>query len=114
MSYKKMLPHVENLMAKEYVMAAIDHGEYFMSPHEGYAIIKEEVEEAQAEIDSVNWHLEYLWRMVRAENPDGYIDAAQIVERKALQLACEAIQVAAMAMKFIESFRDEEVNNAID
>lgn len=108
MSYKKTMAQVEDLMTKEYVMAAIDHGEYFSSPHEGYAIIKEEVEEALTEMDSVSWHLEYMWRNVRSEDPNNYLDAAHILERKALCLACEAIQIAAMAMKFRSSFEDEE------
>lgn len=35
-------------------------------------------------------------------------DAAEIIQGRAIRLASEAIQVAAMAKKFLESFEDEE------
>lgn len=108
MSYKNTMASVAKLVIDEYRMAASEHGEYFSSPHEGYSIIKEEAEEAKEEMDSVEWHLEYLWRNVKEDDPNNYRDAAEIIQGRAVRLASEAIQVAAMAKKFIESFEDEE------
>lgn len=111
MSYKKTMMSVAGLVANEYIMAAVKFGEFFASPHEGYAVIKEEVEETYEDLESLKWHLDYLWRSVRADDPDNYRDAAGTIQTKAVELASEAIQVAAMAKKFLETFRDEETAN---
>lgn len=47
--------------------AAAEHGGAAHSPHEGYALIKEEVEEAQAEMEMLNQRLDHLWTSVKRD-----------------------------------------------
>jgi NTP pyrophosphatase (non-canonical NTP hydrolase) len=73
----------------------------FNSPHEGYAVILEEIEECAEVLDNVTLELEKLWTAVRL-NLDGCPDARDIKE-SARDLVYEAIQVAAMAQKYVDS-----------
>ena len=76
----------------------------FHTTHEGYAIIKEEVEEAEEELEVVNAHLKDLWWNVRKNKIDCSISPVKCLKQKAVNLAAESIQVAAMCQKFIDSF----------
>ena len=108
MSYKRIMLGVEKLVDAEYQIASDDHGSYFARTHEGYAVLKEEIEEASAEMESVEWHGRYLWRSVKSEDKDNCKDVAEIILHKAVCLACESIQTAAMAKKLILSIKEEE------
>ena len=77
----------------------------FRSAHEGCAVILEEMEEAREALESTETLYRLLWKYTR-ENFNGIetISATtNFIFRNAIQLACEAIQVAAMAKKFRES-----------
>ena len=89
------------------VVKAVD-GEYekcfaekgrFVDAHQAYAVIKEEVEEADEELDFITSKLDELWRRVRDDDPQGVALKAQNIEGAAIKLAAEAIQVAAMCKK---------------
>ena len=99
--------------AKTFVQGAIDAetnaaiskwGEKYSSLHEGYAVLKEEVEEAGEEWDNVNRGLTILWEKIR--KPELWNDHELITELKATkenaeQLALEAVQVAAVCNKIL-------------
>lgn len=79
----------------------------FNSPHEGYAVILEEYEEAQEALEQVKSSLDVLWEKVKG------IDIACFLEKKTLPMAiyedainaaCEMAQVAAMLLKYEMSF----------
>ena len=73
----------------------------FSSTHEGYAVILEEVEEASECLGNVNIALSEVWSQIKMNATIEYdIDALKC---EAINLAVEAIQVAAMAQKFIDS-----------
>jgi hypothetical protein len=89
MSYPTMLPTIGNELADELDDAlhkAIAKHKRFNSPHEGYAVILEELDE--------------LWDEVRAWQP---ADSNRAEMRK------EAIHVAAMAIRFIKDICEEEI-----
>lgn len=71
----------------------------FHSTHEGYAVLKEEIEEARGELAETEVCLDMLWEHVKKDSPKAY-EYAERIEQYALRLAAEAIQVAAMAEKF--------------
>lgn len=79
----------------------------FNSPHEGYAVILEEYEEAHEALEQVKSSLDVLWERVKG------IDIACFLKKKTLPMAiyedainaaCEMVQVAAMLLKYEMSF----------
>ena len=71
----------------------------FHSTHEGYAVILEEVEEAKDALERVESATKGVWHFTKYDDTEAYLDAASL-EKHAIHLAAEAIQVAAMARKF--------------
>lgn len=98
---------IEKLVQKE-LKAANEKFPLFASNHEGYAVIKEEVEEAKEQLSYVKQMLDALWVNAK-RNSDSHTERfAKELQRCAINLACEAIQVAAMAQKFIDSAKSRE------
>ena len=87
------------LVDEELKAANVVHSS-FHNQHEGYAVLLEEVEEVQAEMSGMEFQLRQLWGCVKHDDTLCAIGWAEGVERQAIRLAAEAIQVAAMARKF--------------
>lgn len=75
----------------------------FHSKHEGAAVIYEELEESKEALDALEASFNCLWDDVRGKETPCYLKE-EIKPLKladmALDLACEAIQTAAMLMKY--------------
>ena len=97
MSYKKTMEGVKYLVQNELDMACDDNGNSFASDHEAFAVILEEYCEAKEEQAIISECLYGMWRSVRQDAKSG--DILADIERHAKRLACEAIQIAAMARK---------------
>lgn len=93
---------VELLVQKE-LESANKKFPMFYSDHEGYAVLKEEVEEAETDLMNVKDVLSVLWRYIKRNVEVPKKRQAELVKMCAIELAVEAIQVAAMAQKFIDS-----------
>lgn len=72
----------------------------FRSQHEGIAVLEEEIIEAYIEIKSV---IIMFCEAKKAVFLDRKVDEMEAIEKRAILLAAEAIQVAAMAKKFRRS-----------
>jgi len=93
---------VKTLMKKE-LDAANATFPLFRSPHEGYAVIKEEYEECLQELEHVNSCLKFAWGNIKLNN-DKYAEEWISKARKcAMNTAVEAIQTAAMCQKYLRS-----------
>ena len=68
---EELMRAVSALVDKEYEWAAKSHGGVAASPHEGYALIKEEVEEADQEMERLKKKLGFLWLNVKNDAEDG-------------------------------------------
>jgi len=77
-----IISDIAEKMSKEFFSSIRKHEKVFNSAHEGYAVLKEELEELA---DAV----ELLWQDIKKDNWDN--------------MELEAIQVGAMAMKFLYS-----------
>ena len=98
-----MLKEVELSVKSELERANRVHP-LFNSPHEAYAVIKEEAEEAEFELKYASIHLSEFWNSVKYDRCEIDIyDCLCTVKECAMNLAAEAIQVAAMAQKAIDS-----------
>lgn len=90
---------VRRLVNKE-LEAANRKFRQFASPHEGYAVIMEELNEVWTA--DRNLRVEagaHIWNLIKA-NRTVPLDDLRAVQKAAIALAVEAIQVAAMAKKF--------------
>lgn len=98
---------VELLVLKE-LESANKKFPMFYSDHEGYAVLKEEVEEAETDLMNMKDVLSVLWRYIKRNVEVPKKRQAELVKMCAIELAVEAIQVAAMAQKFIDSKKGRE------
>lgn len=90
---------VRALVDKE-LAAANERFPQFHSAHEGYAVILEEVEECGDELSAIYEEQKRTWDAIRGNgDPRDYVFLMMVY---AQNLACEAIQVAAMCRKFME------------
>lgn len=74
----------------------------FHSQHEGYAVLKEEVEELLDSAQRCSNFTEVLWKLIKQDS-NSYSRKTQIlaeIRKHATATAAEAIQVAAMCHKF--------------
>ena len=90
--------HVVGLVSMELQHAKENH-EDFHSLHEGYAVMLEEIEECQDELQAVLSRANDLWETVKDDDAAGAKANMDEIEEAAIRLASEAIQVAAMARK---------------
>lgn len=96
---------VEKLVQKE-LGAANQKFPVFHSDYEGAAVIYEEIEEAESEMRGVNRHFAGAWYSVKINERSRSYQYMNKIKNRAVNLACEAIQVAAMAEKFIDSQKE--------
>lgn len=99
---RELMASVQMVEATEYERAKAKFGPVNASDHESYAVLKEEIDEANEELTFVLHSLDRFWKHVKNnENSHCKTIALSDLERQATLLACEAIQVAAMAHKAI-------------
>ena len=86
-------------LVDEELAAAMKEHPLFASAHEGYAVLLEEADEVRDELGMLNLGMSLLWDGVKRDNGVAIGSAATTITRAAINLAAEAIQVAAMARK---------------
>ena len=74
------------------------YGERYASDHEGWAVLKEEIEEAVSDLGVVSQKFTDCWKKIR-ENESVDSDLVSIIIYSKL-LALEAIQICAVATKW--------------
>lgn len=78
----------------------------FHSPHEAYAVLKEEVDKVEYEVEHMKASMKLLWVEVRKDK--NIEKRANEIYKHAIYTAQEAIQVAAMCLKIKKSKLYEE------
>lgn len=81
----------------------------FHSDHEAWAVLLEEVEETKAELVGIEDATEELKKLVFSDDWASHkMEALEDIRNTAILCAAEAIQVAAVANKFIKLILDRE------
>jgi hypothetical protein len=99
---------VDYLIENELDYAAEEHGATFASMHEGAAVLFDEVQEAQDEDGSIDNLIPLFWEVIKNDDSKRARMFAEDIASHAERLACEAIQVAAMALKFVDTVEEAE------
>lgn len=94
-----LLREIEPLVVDELYRANLVNPQ-FHSPHEGWAIIREEVQEAENEMKEIRFREINLERYVFTDSLTGANEEVMEMRKAAVRLAAEAIQVAAMCDKW--------------
>lgn len=76
----------------------------FHSAHEGYAVLLEEVEEAQEEMESLREDMKALWGKIREDAEDEAAEIAAEIYADTIRGAAELMQVGAVCLRFITSY----------
>lgn len=87
------------LVSDELDRASKIHGETFASPHEGFGVIAEEVQEVGDELEIAEGNLSTMLAFIRDENNQMIMDVADCLRDAAVNAAAELVQVAAMCEK---------------
>lgn len=96
---KKLLANLEPVIAKELIEANYNYPQ-FASRHEGMAVIEEEVWEAKDAFVSLDAQFNTFRYNVFTDEYEIISEDVQLMREHAVNLACEAIQVAAMCDKW--------------
>jgi len=102
---KELLSEVQASEFMEYGRAKAKFGAANNSPHESYAVILEEYEEAQGKANMFEIYMRIYWNAVRANTMTTC--QLQQMQRIAEKAAAEWIQVAAMCYKATVKKNDE-------
>ena len=103
--YQFMCNMLRDLVGLE-LRDANQHYPLFASNHEAYAVILEEWQEANEDLQATKERLDETWQKIRK---DEYVDLDFIaMKSRALNAAYEAIQLAAMCQKAIDSERERK------
>jgi ABC-type uncharacterized transport system substrate-binding protein len=89
---------------KEELRNAKSFGEFYNSPHEAYAILKEEIEETKDNLSLVEKRLENIWQNIKDNDDEELVANILTLKSYALLTVFEAVQVCAVSEKFKESF----------
>jgi len=95
--------------SNEYNRAARVYGPTVNSYHEGYALIREEYDEAVADMKLLDEQMATLWDLVTCKNVPAEVFRLESIKvaTRALQCAAELVQVTAMCRKFT-NLKEEE------
>lgn len=105
---KKLIDGVIVLTAKELALANKDHGDRFHSLHEGYGVIREELDEAKEERQAVGDAFGDIMYYIRTEQYAELRACLNNMGNHAILAACEYIQVAAMCDKMLRGMEGAE------
>lgn len=95
MTELRLLQHLVNRELKE----ANKKYPLFSSDHEAYAVIKEEIEECEEDVQKMKMGLNCFWWKIKKDRKED--DLIIGMKKLAMHAAAEAIQVAAMCDKFM-------------
>ena len=105
----KLMQDIETLVSEELDRAVNKFGA-FNSPHEGKSIIEEEIEESLDEIEEIKKHYNCLWQSIKLNNKKDQRTFVLMLMIDAERAVYELIQVAAMAKRYLEDIKENQIN----
>lgn len=103
---KKASESIEQAICYELQSIVKKCGATYASEHEGYAVLLEEVQEAEENLEYINRCMKELWKEIRINFVTE--EFLKGVKAGAIELANEAVQCAAVCERFLETIKREE------
>lgn len=100
---KELLTEVQATVFMEYGRAAKKFGKANNSPHESYAVILEEYEEAIFESECFKNRFQSFWTRIKENDVEATQKVLPLLQEFAERAAAEWIQVAAMCYKAMQT-----------
>lgn len=98
---------VNDLIQAEYDNACDNYGSSYNSLHEGYAVLLEEIEEAEIEMKTIKRDLESLWFFIKRNDIEMINTFLSRIQESDLSCMEELAQVGAVLLK-IQNTIDKE------
>lgn len=92
--------HVQDLIVFELERARKKFPKPTNSPHEGFAVLKEEIDEMDEELDLIRVMNDILWKSVRNDDLEKQKETLAEMRIVVVRILKEAIQVGAMIDKY--------------
>ena len=102
---EKAAESIDKAVAYELQNIVKKYGATYNSEHEGYAVLLEEVEEAGDDLKYINLLMNELWKEVKSDSVSK--DFLNSIKVGAIELAREAVQVAAVCERFEETIANK-------
>lgn len=109
----KVFSQVDELVQDELERANDEFGN-FSSMHEGISVLLEEIEEAEFVLKAIKKLYGSTWEGVKADDYVGQFGNVSKLYLKAMFLAAESIQVAAMAEKYYKYLKENNPQIAME
>lgn len=106
-SMQTLIVPLNELAEKEYNRASSIHGDKFLTLHDGYGVIAEEVQESGDEVERIEAVMYQLLSAIRESRGKGIVDYAAYIRDRAIDGAAELVQVAAMCIKMEKTVMGE-------
>lgn len=100
----KTTKELVKLACKEELKNAKSYGEFYNSPHEAWAITKEELEETRDNLLRVEQLMADMWQNIKDNDSEELVANMITAKSYAVLTVYEALQVCAVLEKFRESF----------
>lgn len=94
---------IVSLSGQEADRAKQRYGAAYASHNEGFGVLAEEIQETADEVKRVEQYAGQLLRYVRCGDVGGMAEALRATRQAAIRAAMEAVQVAAVCEKWLES-----------
>lgn len=105
---EQLIRQVKSLVTEELQRAAKLHGAMLHSAHEAYAVTLEERDEGIKNVAELDKSLDEYWMGITSDSLELQNAALGSIEETAVLVACEYIQVAAMARKALNGYEKGE------
>lgn len=106
---------IKALIQAELAQARAKHAQPINSNHEGYAVLPEEIEEAQDPIFSISQTLSRLWEGTKENDaPDAFLSRLLHIKQDSISAIQELIQVAAMCERWAQDVHGKGLDDGED
>ena len=96
---EKAKESIDQAVAYELQNIVKNHGAQYNTPHEGYAVMAEEIEELFEALEGIRENSSKVWKSVKINILDD--TAINLIKSRVMEAAKEAVQVAAVCDKFL-------------